>query len=395
LVKGSPWPAAIAFAIGAGAIGLIPGWLVTAVVLAFFDRDLEAIFGENFPFFTHGFVVAAFALAGGVVGYSVERIAQRLEMQEQQARHERSEREYALARDKRAAEQARADVARRSEHQALQLGLDSELKQNVTETLKLLESLPVNLQRANEQLDTAEQEFARGAFSPFWNAVETAVNHLRNYEDVIRVIRENSNRHDARLAEFEASRAAALRSWGTPTLCEEALRKPPLFPVVANTVRSMHASTVVAERLTAVVRPTETNFQFTSVFEMRKGFTALAHTIRVVGGNIQSSIETLGRDINRSNRTVVRAIETLDRNLKAASEEMRAEIQELNLTAHSAAQVDRAYMTEDRERHEQSERADRAFEAEARVRQEKVVEMLDNLQRRRTPWPPRIDDGQY
>jgi hypothetical protein len=119
-----------------------------------------------------------------------------------------------------------------------------------------------------------------------------------------------------------------------------------------------------------IVRRAQKDFQFASIYEQRKtnqllvgGFASLAQAINQLGDRLQSSLESLATSISISVSDLVSAQE-------AAASALASELQ-----------LSREQALEDSDARREHERQERG--------------MLDNLQRRRRPFPPGLGDGQY
>jgi hypothetical protein len=120
----------------------------------------------------------------------------------------------------------------------------------------------------------------------------------------------------------------------------------------------------------SIVRKSQGSYEFTMVYEQRKtnmilytGFKNLAHALDQMTthisasiGDLTSSVETMSGAVNKSMRTIHESIDGI-------------------------AQAEALH------RKERSQKADEGAERdkERAVREKKVVEMLDNIQRKRKP----------
>jgi hypothetical protein len=188
--------------------------------------------------------------------------------------------------------------------------------------------------KAERAVERAETEFAQGAFSPFWSEVEHAGALLQEYSETLAEIR----RRRATCESLEEAPA----SDGSPT---------PL-PGVASTTA----------RLGIVVRSAQRDPTFSLIFEQRRttmallrGFTTLESAIDSIGKSISWQLSDLGESLASAHaegaRRTVDAIERVEK--------------EAERRAVSQGARD---------------------EAAAR-RSEEQSKMLDNIQRRRKPFP--------
>jgi hypothetical protein len=241
-------------------------------------------------------------------------------------------------RKKNAEARAAATKADRQRHRQLQKSYRSEMLQLGEQALGVFESMPKELQAAEGQLDQAEIDFAEGVFAPFWDSVERAANSLGRFDEGIRTIGANSTRYAGLIKQYEF--------------------EPPGFPLSAHTVARLSTGTRTAERMKAIVRHAQCNFQFATIYEQRKtnqllvaGFTSLGQALEQMTQRITSSIGDLGDSIESMGSVLNDSM----RSMEAATVQHR----------ESLAIQD-------------SQRASR---------EEKAIEMLDNIQRGRKPWP--------
>ncbi len=197
----------------------------------------------------------------------------------------------------------------------------------------LFEAMPSHLMSTEELLDQAESDFKEGAFAPFWDSVERATMQLGRLDDSVRTITANAERHTDVAKRYEGT--------------------PPPFPIILDSVTGMAAASTTTDRMRAIVRKAQSNFQFATIFEQRKtnqllvaGFTNLAQALDGMGRRIESSIEDLGGRISEMSSTLDVSLQNLGSNLKDTI---------------------------------QKDAAERAG------RHERALTMLDNIQRRRKP----------
>lgn len=181
---------------------------------------------------------------------------------------------------------------------------------------------------AGGQLDKAENEFAEGAFAPFWDEIERAANNLAAYRNQVAVIN--------RLARIGIAYQTVRK------------RSPACLPVQL-AKGALPDARPAAIRLSAMVRAAQKDFQFATIYELRKtnkllvaGFKTLALAISDLGDAIYESLNDLSRNLHVSLGELVK---------QAAAD-----------AAHR-----------------------REFEREVVESQSRQEEMLDNIQRRRKP----------
>jgi hypothetical protein len=236
---------------------------------------------------------------------------------------------------KERAEEERSRQTAEKERQAQQ-DLHSSLVQYATSSLDLFEGIPKHLMMAEELLDQAERDFEEGAFSPFWSSVEKAAVRLAACDNCVRLISQNSEMY-ARLT-------------------QQYRGMPPSFPIQVESVRGMAAARTTSDRIGAVVRKAQSNFQFATIYEQRKtnqllaaGFTTLAEALDGMGQRIVSSISELS--------------ETMGAALRGVEEQLQAATDGIN-DLHDTTKT---WATQSRERHD------------------RALVMLDNIQKHRQP----------
>ena len=195
------------------------------------------------------------------------------------------------------------------------------------QSIVLFESMPKHLGSAENYLDQAEVDFADGAFAPFWDCIENAAKTLGRFAEGVHHINDSSSRYSELIKKHEDT--------------------PPKFPLERQSVTRLGVGTTTAERMQAVVRKAQRNFQFAMIYEQRKtnqilvaGFTNLAQALKDMTWQLMVSINDLASSIDGMTSTLE---ETANRHLEEVSE--------------------------------------------AAMRERKALEMLDNIQRGRRPFP--------
>jgi hypothetical protein len=145
---------------------------------------------------------------------------------------------------------------------------------------------------ADVHLNAAEQEFAEGAFAPFWDEIEHAANELAAYKNEVEHIRRSVDGYRVEAVELEHITGSA------PELNFPLDQLPDARPAAA--------------RFAAIVRKAQTNFQFAVIFEQRKtnhllhtGFGTLGAAIYSLGDSINSSLDTLSKAINPKSKKLI------------------------------------------------------------------------------------------
>lgn len=237
------------------------------------------------------------------------------------------------------------------EHAAAQRTLATRLSNVVNDSIHSAANLSTLLRSAEEKIDLAGKEFEEGVFAPFWDAVEQAANKLANFEATVRQLIQNS--------QFYSGEAPKLE---TPA---------PPFQIGLDTLPDASRT---ANRLRAVVRRAQKDFHFANIYEQRKtnqllvaGFSTLGEAIVELGDRLDSSLDRLASVVSIS-------ISDLASDITSSHE---------NMTSRLAAELERS-----RDQAASDSEAQREIES-------KELEMLDNIQRRRKPFPPGLRDGEF
>jgi hypothetical protein len=134
-------------------------------------------------------------------------------------------------------------------------------------------------------------------------------------------------------------------------------------------VTKLGVGATTAERMQATVRKAQRNFQFATIYEQRKtnqilveGFTSLAEALNEMTWHITTSIDNLTRSVDGMASTLNDSMRAIHSRLGEIGEAAHKDSRE---TAH--------------------QRAEEASDAAAR--EGMALEMLDNIQRGRRPFP--------
>ena len=234
--------------------------------------------------------------------------------------------EIPLEQAEEAARAREAEARARAEHERQQAALREELVRLASTTERKLSDAREALAQADRSIAEAEREFAEGAFAPFWDAVEHAANLLARTDQDIRDVVTNHEKYRTRAKLLD----------GPPS---------PL----ALSMDSLPSAVQTADRMQAIVRQAQKNYEFSSIYEQRK-------TNKLLYAGFSGLGEALSRMSSRLERSVGL--------LNSSVEEFRATSIELAEDAVKMAAAD----TEDRRNYE-----------------ERSLEILDNIQRRRKP----------
>jgi hypothetical protein len=288
-------------------------------------------------------------IVGGVVSFLVE-VSEESKAADKRAAALEAERE----------QQRRAEVARNQAANAEQQKIATDLIQATEDSIRTFEKLPDHLLDAESHLDQAERDFKDGAFAPFWDSVERAAVHLGRFDAGVESINQNTNRYRQLTSRYKG--------------------KPPTLPLTPESVKGMGAAKTTTERMGAIVRTGQRNFQFATIFEQRRtnqiliaGFTNLAQAIDQMGLKISNSIDDLGERVSELSVALsdsMSSIEDVLSDINRATVSVAEQVTVLNSTVQTSSE-------------HQLKRHDRA------------LEMLDNIQRRRIPLPRKLRDGAY
>ena len=177
--------------------------------------------------------------------------------------------------------------------------------------------------KAEAALDQAEQEFADGAFAPFWDAIEEAVNELAAFNRKVKQIIANRDEYRLILPEMEQT--------------------PGPFIVGIDLIPD---ATSIAERMSKIVRRAQKDYHFASIYEKRKtnqllvrGFASLGEALRNLSSSLQYSIS----DLNSSLSDRLSELTSVQRE---ATSQARADAREARERAASQAEEAARLMTE-------------------------------------------------
>lgn len=242
------------------------------------------------------------------------------------------------------------DMVRYAQHKARQEACLAELLTVGQASLTVFEKMPKALLEVDRVLDSAERDFKDGAFAPFWDSIEQATVRLGLLDEDVLTLAKYLKRYRIAVDIYEA--------------------EPPRFPIDTDSTRGMTAIMAISSRMTDIVRHAQCNFQFASIYELRKtnqllvaGFTNLAQAIDGMGRRIGESIDGLTSQILDLTSTLERSLASIDEHLQEGNrgiERLKNSVEGVHATMKKVA----------------SDQADRHNLA---------LEMLNNIQRRRRP----------
>ena len=189
---------------------------------------------------------------------------------------------------KQAAERAALEKREAERRQAAERQKDyaDSLVRNCKESLDEFELLPGHLMAAEESLNQAEASFREGAFAPFWDSIEEAVQELGSFDTRVQSITSRLTTYDTLVKQYEG--------------------QPPQSPIDGDGVANLAVSARTAERLRSIVYKAQCNFEFATIYEHRKnnqvsiaGFATLANALALMSSQLQSSIGQLASSVRQ------------------------------------------------------------------------------------------------
>ena len=188
-----------------------------------------------------------------------------------------------------------------------QLSLRNQSNELIASTKSVISKLPSDIDAGERALDDAEVEFQEGAFAPFWDAIERAINHLGYFDRNVQTIVNNSKIYIMLTADLEIDQHFLDLS-----------------------INDMPDARNTSSRLQNIVRQAQKNFQFATIYEQRKtnqilvaGFGSLAEALNNMSYRIEESISCLSDTISVSfekQGAILRDIRDQSQDIKVAIE---------------------------------------------------------------------------
>lgn len=217
-----------------------------------------------------------------------------------------------------------------------QLDLGESLQRCAADAMNAFEELPTHLIAARDTLDQAEQLFHENAYAPFWSAIEGSTTHLGRFSATLVRLRLYATEYATAAAEYEGA--------------------APQFPVQTTSVEYLTAHEVLVARLHQLVRPAQRDFHFASIYEQRK-----SNTILVAGfSTLASALDSMGLRLANEIVELRSGVASMSTSLSAELSGMHSSI--------ATYQRERGYV-----------------DGELLQRHDRVVSMLDNIQRGHRP----------
>lgn len=232
--------------------------------------------------------------------------------------------------------------------------------------------LPLILSDAELWLDQAENEFSEGVYSPFWEAMEGAVQSLSEFNKAIRNIEDVRQRY----------------SLEAPSLAPDVVS----FSLGITILPNPSATNL---RMKALYRQAQKDPHFAQIYEQRRtnailveGFRSLGDALTSLGDRIESELCSLGDVIGFH-------LSDLESALRNSNEQMgkqhEALLQAAQLWREEARSGNAELIAVARSNAEQAEKDAR----ERREYETTTQNMLDNIQRRRKPLWPNVGSDDY
>lgn len=257
-------------------------------------------------------------------------------------------------RAEKAARQAE-EVARLERYKKTQQGYRQQMVILGEQSMSLFESIPQYLRGTEAHLDQADLDFAEGVFAPFWDSIEVAVNTLGVFDKNVCQIKTDLSCYTKLIEKYEDV--------------------PPEYPLSRQSIDKLAVGTATAERMKSIVRKAQSKFEFAMIYEQRKTnqilvaeFTNLGQALNGMTSRIASSIYNLASSI--------------DAMRLEQSESLQAIQSKMDETAITTIQHHEEIVTMTAQHNEQLSRET----SKGAQREEKVVQMLDNIQRKRKPF---------
>lgn len=166
------------------------------------------------------------------------------------------------------------------------------------ESLSLLASMPEWVEAAEKHLDWAEADFAEGAFAPFWTSIEGAALSLATFYQSVQKLEGHSREY--------------------VDLRPQCRAQVPAFPLSSGSTTKMKLATGTSNRMYAIVRRAQRDFQFSVIYEHRQtnqilvaGFRNLAQAVDEMASRIAESIDSLTTSVDRMHASLDESLRRL------------------------------------------------------------------------------------
>ena len=237
-----------------------------------------------------------------------------------------------------------------SNYQREQQGYHKQMIVLGEESISFFEGLPKYLENAEKFLDLAEYNFSEGAFAPFWDSIERTAKTLGHFDEGVQHIIKNSHRYAELIVEYEDT--------------------PPQFPLSGKSIEKLNVSTGTIDRMNAIVRIAQRNYHFASIYEQRK-----TNQILVAGfANLADALDQMTWKITESIDDLAGSVDVMTSTLNESLSAIHSRVGNVVDITEKAIQQTRQHHDELMEK-----------TSEGAAREEKVLKMLDNIQRGRRP----------
>lgn len=233
--------------------------------------------------------------------------------------------------------------------------------------------LPLLMSEAELSLDLAEREFSEGFYSPFWEAMESAVYHLSLFDKTLQNIDAFQKQHTILIDECQRQYSQA------PSLAPEDIVSFSLGITV------FPSPSVTSERMKALYRQAQKDPHFAQIYEQRRtnailieGFRSLGDALTHLGDRLESELRSLGDTIDFRLSDLESALQDSNKQMGKQHEELLQSAQSWREEARSG---NAKLIQIARSNAEQAEKSAK----ERSEHEEATRKMLDNIQHHRKP----------
>ena len=283
--------------------------------------------------------------------------------EEEQQRRQDEEKRRQEEQQRRQDEEKRLQVAARAQSIARIASL-------VSDAQLAAASLPVILSAAESSLDTAQSEYDEGLYSPFWEAMEKAVQYMSSFERLLQQIVFTHEKYQEKQGGFNFEDQQQYGGSGS-SLARE------LVPFSLG-VKVLPDLAPTKERMKRLYRLAQKNADFANIYEHRRNTAAIIEGFRSLGDAVTSLGDRIETEVRYLGDTFEFRLADLGTAMREAGEQMQRQQESLLAEARSWREEARGGHAElVSVARENAERAERGAQERR--------EMLDNIQRRRKP----------
>jgi hypothetical protein len=220
----------------------------------------------------------------------------------------------------------------------------------VEESITLFETLPNNIETAENYLDQAEIDFKERAFAPFWDSIENAINQIGQFDENINKINNNFSSHKQLLTKYKGN-------------------SPP-FPISNNSISKLTVGEKTSQRLRKIVRIAQRDFEFATIYEQRK-----TNKILVAGFNsFAQALERMTWQITDSIGNLQSSVDSMSNSLNSQLDNIHNQMDQIIITSQKYS-----------DSNQRNQRKIIELAKESSEREKRALAMLDNIQYRREP----------